>query len=240
MISSERISKRVRQLGREISEVYGEIETPLVIVAILKGATVFAADLLRSLSIPAELEFVRAASYGAGTKTTGRVKIAHMVEASLGIDLGRSPVKDAAGPNDFPHLKKVEHRARMANYFNFQRVNGSEHYNVQKLRSFQRLLDKASTALDQKHEEFQVLLQLMLPMTTEQAEIMATVFAAWNNLLLEGKQPTDEQIVFEARENWHPDKLKIDRQRFFKAVQWLRDHHIVPEGKGKKVESKRK
>jgi len=83
MISSERISKRVHQLGREISEVYADIETPLVIVAILKGATVFAADLLRSLSIPAELEFVRAASYGAGTKTTGRVKIAHMVEGSL-------------------------------------------------------------------------------------------------------------------------------------------------------------
>src|SRR5438552_16788283 len=83
MISSERISKRVRQLGREISEVYGDIETPLVIVAILKGATVFAADLLRSLSIPAELEFVRAASYGAGTSTTGRVKIAHMVEVAL-------------------------------------------------------------------------------------------------------------------------------------------------------------
>jgi len=83
MISSERISKRVRLLGREISEVYADIETPLVIVAILKGATVFAADLLRSLSIPAELEFVRAASYGAGTSTTGRVKIAHMVEGPL-------------------------------------------------------------------------------------------------------------------------------------------------------------
>ncbi|HEV2140211.1 MAG TPA: hypoxanthine phosphoribosyltransferase [Candidatus Dormibacteraeota bacterium] len=83
MISSERISKRVHQLGREISEVYADIETPLVLVAILKGATVFAADLLRSLSIPAELEFVRAASYGAGTKTSGRVKIAHMVEGEL-------------------------------------------------------------------------------------------------------------------------------------------------------------
>src|SRR5438309_4709642 len=83
MISSERISKRVRLLGREISEVYADIETPLVIVAILKGATVFAADLLRSLAIPAELEFVRAASYGAGTRTTGRVKIAHMVEGPL-------------------------------------------------------------------------------------------------------------------------------------------------------------
>src|SRR5256885_14119336 len=83
MISSERISKRVHQLGREISEVYADIETPLVLVAILKGATVFAADLLRSLSIPAELEFVRAARYGAGTSSAGRVKIAHMVEGAL-------------------------------------------------------------------------------------------------------------------------------------------------------------
>jgi hypoxanthine phosphoribosyltransferase len=83
MISSDRISRKVRQLGHEISEVYADIDTPLILVAILKGATVFAADLLRSLSIPAELEFVRAASYGGGTRPTGRVKIAHMVEGPL-------------------------------------------------------------------------------------------------------------------------------------------------------------
>src|SRR5437016_14063841 len=83
MISSERISRRVRQLGGEISEVYANIDAPLVIVAILKGATVFAADLLRSLSIPAELEFVRAASYGGGTRSTARVKIARMAEGAL-------------------------------------------------------------------------------------------------------------------------------------------------------------
>ncbi len=167
-------------------------------------------------------------------------KIAHMVEASLGINLGRSPVKDAAGPNDFSHLVKVEHRARMANHFNFKRVDGSEHYRVEKLRGFQRLIDKACTALGEKCDNVERLLQLMLPMTAKQAEIMATVFAAWNNVLLDGKQPTDEQIVFEARENWHADKLKIDRQKFFAAVQWLREKGIVPEGRGKKVEPKRK
>jgi hypoxanthine-guanine phosphoribosyltransferase len=67
MITSARIARRVRELGRQISEAYVDIDTPLVMVVILKGATVFAADLLRSLSIPAELEFVRAASYGSGT-----------------------------------------------------------------------------------------------------------------------------------------------------------------------------
>src|SRR6267142_337538 len=83
MISSTRIARRVRQLGRQISETYADIETPLVIVVILKGATVFAADLLRSLSIPAELEFVRASSYRGGTTSSGKLQLAHMVDGTL-------------------------------------------------------------------------------------------------------------------------------------------------------------
>jgi hypoxanthine phosphoribosyltransferase len=82
MISSARIARRVQELGRQISELYADIDTPLVMVVILKGATVFAADLLRSLSIPAELEFMRAASYGSGT-AHGRLRLAHMVEGPL-------------------------------------------------------------------------------------------------------------------------------------------------------------
>jgi hypoxanthine phosphoribosyltransferase len=83
MISSTRIARRVRQLGKQISETYADIETPLVMVVILKGATVFAADLLRSLSIPAELEFVRASSYHGGTSSSGRLQLAHMVDGPL-------------------------------------------------------------------------------------------------------------------------------------------------------------
>ena len=83
MISADRIARRVRRIGRQVSEVYADIDTPLVMVVILKGATVFAADLLRSLSIPAELEFVRASSYPSGTSSNGRLKLAHMVEGPL-------------------------------------------------------------------------------------------------------------------------------------------------------------
>jgi len=83
MITADQIARRVHRLGRQISEVYRDIDTPLVMVVILKGATVFAADLLRSLSIPAELEFVRASSYPSGTSSNGRLKLAHMVEGPL-------------------------------------------------------------------------------------------------------------------------------------------------------------
>lgn len=81
----------------------------------------------------------------------------------------------------------------------------------------------------------QQLLEWMLPMNVRQAEIVATAYAAWNNLLLDGKQPTDEEIVRESRENWHPDKLKIERSRFFTAIEWMRAQNVMPEGKGKRV-----
>lgn len=83
MISPRRIAKRVREVGQDISREYFDIDQPLVLVVILKGAAVFAADLMRSLSIPAELEFLRASSYGSGTSSSGKVKLAHLVEGPL-------------------------------------------------------------------------------------------------------------------------------------------------------------
>lgn len=164
-------------------------------------------------------------------------KIAHMVEAHLGIDLGRTPVKDAAGPNDYPHLMGVEHRARKAGFFDFQRVTGAR-YRVRKGLHFDKLIKRTRESLGDRNWDIESLLKLMLPMDTSQAEIFCTVYAAWNNLLLDGQQPTDESIVFEARENWHPDKLNIPREKFFAAICWLREKDIIPSGKGKMVTAK--
>ena len=125
----------------------------------------------------------------------------------------------------------------MANYFEFTRVDGLA-YRVRKLPGFKKLIEKTRVALGSNLCEVERLIQSMSRMNMQQAEVIATVYAAWNNLLLDGQQPTDEQIVFEARENWHPNKLKIDRQEFFTAVRWLRDQGRVPEGSGKRVEGK--
>lgn len=179
-----------------------------------------------------------------GTKhesTFGHVKMekmAHMVEAHFGIDLGREPVKDAAGPNDYPHLKKVEHRAKNAGFFLVQRA-APNRYHCRKLRAFDEIVEKAKAELLDILPQIEQLLSLMVPMETKQAEIVATLYAAWNNLLLDGKRPTEEEIVLEARENWHPDKLDIERKRFFAGIEWMRNKGLVPTGKGKRVAEKR-
>lgn len=165
-------------------------------------------------------------------------KTAHMIEAYLGIDLERNSIKDAAGPNDFQRLKNVvEHHARKKKYFDFQKEKTGRHTLV-KLAHFDELIDTTRAKLQDRLPEVDELLELMLPMDKQNAELFCTVFAGWNNLLLDGLQPTDEEIVYESRENWHPDKLKIERVKFFAMIEWLRRKEVVPQGRGKKVLAK--
>lgn len=68
LLSREQIQGKVAEMGAAISRDYAGKE--LVVVGILKGAALFCADLFRSITIPASLDFMRIASY-AGTRSTG-------------------------------------------------------------------------------------------------------------------------------------------------------------------------
>lgn len=169
-------------------------------------------------------------------RTFGHVKaqkILHLVEAVGGMDLGRTPKKDAAGPNDFQHMLDAEEWAEDSQFFKFEKRG--EGYKFVKLSQFSTLLAAAKKNLKSKQAKLNKVINLLLPMDSSQAEIIATVHAAWNNLLLDGKEINDEAIVFEARDNWHPDKMKINRDKFFTALGTIRQKGITPKGVGQYV-----
>ncbi|MBS1577036.1 MAG: restriction endonuclease subunit S [Bacteroidetes bacterium] len=161
-------------------------------------------------------------------------KISDLVERKLGISLGRVAVKDAAGPDDFNHLKKVEHRATMAGYF--RNVALPIGHTYEPLRNIQKAIDKVKTVLTEAElSAIEKMLQEFLPFNLEHSELVATIYAGWNNLLLLDKKPTDEEIVFESRENWSKRKLGIPKENFFKTLEWMKRHDYIPEGKGQLV-----
>lgn len=83
LVSKEEIAKRVAELGEEISRDFtGE---KITLVCTLRGACVFFADLMRAIDGDVEIDFISVSSYGAGTSTSGEVR---MVK-----DLS-SPIKD--------------------------------------------------------------------------------------------------------------------------------------------------
>lgn len=73
LISADRIGQRVRELGAEITRDYAGRN--LVLVCVLKGSFVFAADLARAIDLPLHIDFLGVRSYGQGTETSGVVQI---------------------------------------------------------------------------------------------------------------------------------------------------------------------
>jgi hypoxanthine phosphoribosyltransferase len=81
VISQRALARRVRELGAEISRDYAGQE--VLLVGVLRGALVFLADLARAISVPVCLDSLSAASYGAGTASSGQVRITRDLAESL-------------------------------------------------------------------------------------------------------------------------------------------------------------
>ena len=76
VFSKEDIAKLNRDLGGRINQEYAKVMAPgeeLLVVVTLKGAILFAADLVREIQVPVKLDFIRCSSYGAATTTSGNV-----------------------------------------------------------------------------------------------------------------------------------------------------------------------
>jgi len=77
--SPEKISARIKELGKQISADYKDLESP-VIIGVMKGAFCFLADLVREIKTndPLQMEFVRLSSYGAATESSGHVQTPYL------------------------------------------------------------------------------------------------------------------------------------------------------------------
>ena len=73
LVSRRRIAAVVKRLAEEIRQDYAG-QNPLV-VGILNGSFVFLADLVRAIDMPVQVDFVKLASYGSGTQSSGRITV---------------------------------------------------------------------------------------------------------------------------------------------------------------------
>lgn len=73
LITRDEIAKKVRELGEQITRDYAGKKP--VLVCVLKGASIFFADLVREIALPLTLDFMAISSYGSATKTSGVVRI---------------------------------------------------------------------------------------------------------------------------------------------------------------------
>lgn len=81
ILSEAQISRRIRELGAELSRDYAG-EAPLL-VCVLRGAYVFLTDLAREINLPVEIDFIAVSSYGSSTRTSGVVRLVKDLDVDL-------------------------------------------------------------------------------------------------------------------------------------------------------------
>lgn len=75
LLSKEDLNKICDRLAHELTEDYKDSPHPLIFVIILKGAIMFATDLLRRISLPCGIEFMKVSSYGSGVDSSGFIQV---------------------------------------------------------------------------------------------------------------------------------------------------------------------
>ena len=82
LLSAEQIQKRIAEMGAEIDRDYPGGE-PVYLIAVLKGAFIFMADLSRAMKTPARIEFIGISSYGKGKTSSGQVQLTKDLDAPI-------------------------------------------------------------------------------------------------------------------------------------------------------------
>ena len=81
VLNKNDIDNMVTRVASKISSDYRDHE--LILIGVLKGAFVFLSDLVRHLSIPVKLDFIRVCSYGSGVSSSGNIRLTKEIEMDV-------------------------------------------------------------------------------------------------------------------------------------------------------------
>ncbi|MFU7351952.1 restriction endonuclease subunit S [Pseudomonas paraeruginosa] len=164
---------------------------------------------------------------------TAAAKVMYLAQAHVGLDLDLKPEREAAGPLD-TWIYDFERQGQGKRWFEVNEKTLANGRKKTEYRCLSALSEPAARAealmLPGQKTEFDRLIYALADKKTEEVEIIATLFAVWNDFLIDGVQPTDEQIISDVRENWHERKARFLPAELGRWLDWLRRENIIPQG----------
>jgi type I restriction enzyme S subunit len=167
--------------------------------------------------------------------TMGRVKLQkliHLCEYYAELDdIHGSYVRAAAGPFDNKLMRGVANGLERQKWFKQVRSENRASYEpMESCGQHSKYLQRWSEQLPKIRE----IIQYFAKAKTLSCEIASTLYAAWNDLLIDGRHPTDEEIIREASDpkRWHESKANIEKIKWPTALKWMRERGLVPRGYG--------
>ena len=164
---------------------------------------------------------------------TAAAKVMYLAQAHVGLKLSLKPEREAAGPLD-AWIYDFERQGQDKRWFEVNEKTLANGRKKTEYRCLSALSEPAAKAealmLAGQRTEFDRLIYALADKKTEEVEIIATLFAVWNDFLIDGVQPTDTQIISDVRENWHERKARFTPAELGRWLDWLRRENIIPQG----------
>lgn len=163
--------------------------------------------------------------------TFGHVKFEKMMfltEHLCEVDTGSTYHRKAAGPYDNRALRSIDSQLQKQQWFEARKQEGRYQYvPLAKHGGHKPYFERHFSRIGETLEK---ILSAFKTAKTEQCEIVATLLAAWSDLLREKGTVSDEMIVHEVLHNWHEAKQRIPEDRWLVALGWMREKGFVPKG----------
>lgn len=164
---------------------------------------------------------------------TKHQKILHLCEHIARIEeMAGEYHREAAGPLDNRMIYSVAAELKKQRWY--------EEYRRPQYGHSYRPLEKAGGHLKylerywpDKLSVIRRLVHIMRTWDTDRCEMFATVYAAWNDLLIWKREPSDEAIIEEVLGRWHERKKRFSEAQWRAVIAWIRKEGFIPVGFGR-------
>ena len=179
----------------------------------------------------------------ADTPASGRMTSAkrmYLAEAHAGVwELRGQPQRMAAGPFDGALMSEVEAELARVGHIETSQPGGPNSQVRYRLAGQRDALRAELEALlGDRRTAFDKMLADLGDLESRGVEAVATLYAVWNDMLIDGKAPTDDAVIGGVLHDWHAEK----RDKFTKAdlhnyLGWMRRHAMTPTGRGPRTKA---
>jgi type I restriction enzyme, S subunit len=153
-------------------------------------------------------------------------KMLFMCEAVNNLDFDTDYKRHAMGPYDPKLIRSVDSQLKKAKWFEVKKLEGEisryVYHPLEKVEEYKKYVGRYWD-----HKKIEHIFQLMKPMRTLQAEIVATLFSANSDLKKTNISITDAILINEARNNWHDNKKNIAVETWEKAIEWMKSKNLL-------------
>jgi len=174
-------------------------------------------------------------------KNFGRVKLQkllYLAEVHAGIhELAGNYVRQAAGPLAPDLLSETERGMEAAGFYRtVPPTNETDGYTYSRIGKAGAHGDQFAALLGDRAPALTQLIDRFKDYDKRQVEAITTLYAVWNDALLDGETPTDDRIIRGVLEEWHPEKKdKFTGADLKPWLAWMRRNGVVPTGTGSRT-----